>query len=550
MKRKREEDSDDELNDAYDTLFPEETDYFSSQGEGDQLCNDVYDNLFPEECDFFCSQGDGNTLCNQAYDEMFPEQPIHDEHDMNVDDYRQHGQDQMGGNPLGPLFEFRLRQIGSRRRWNHVVAGVQYHAELQQLREPVRGDNIGVALSEALFDVIHDELQNHPRARHVNFSITAHGFTHAFQSANFEVHEFLERSFRLDDMLRTLSGKLNSNQSFDPQRGFQLDILFVYNPPPSSGHGRKRQVGLKAWKKDSKKKRSIIPIENPDTLCCARAIVTMKAWADKEDKKQQLETEKKKDTPDPQLLEQLKNELKKAQNKWNNMRDGKAEQKREARELHWNANVPEGPCSLDEIKQFQAYLKPHYQIQVMCRSKPFALLYQGEPSPLKINLLKSDTHFEGCTSFPGFVNRSYFCELCGKGYDHEDAKHHPCEGRICRSCQSKSCPDYDKTIRPHQPCPQCNGLFYGSTCLQEHKRTGQCDSFKHCLKCSAEYHVVPGKPHRCFFAKYRSCEQIVNVQDHKCFIQPIKDEEEGTGKKKRRKRSHSNHCLFMQTLRL
>jgi len=499
-------------------------------GEEDALCNEACDQLFPEECDFFCSQGEGDTLCNQAYEQ-------HEHNMMMIDDYREQGQNQMGGNPLGRLFEFRLRQIGPRRRWNEVVAGVHYNAELQQLRDPVRGDNIGVAISEALFDVIHDELQNHPRTRHINFSITAHGFTHAFQSANFEVHEFLERSFRLDDMLRTLSGKLNSNQSFDPQRGFQLDILFVYNPPPSSGRGRKRQVGLKAWKKDSTKKQSIIPIQNSDDLCCARAIVTMKAFADKEAKKQQLQTEQQKDRPDSQRLDQLKQELKNAQNQWNNLRDGKPEQKRLAQQLHKDSGVPEGPCSLEEVKQFQAQMTPHYQLQVMCRSKPFALLYQGEPAPLKINLLKSDTHFEGCTSFPAFVNRSYFCELCGKGYDHEDSKHHPCEGRICRSCQSTTCPDYDKHRRPHQLCSHCNGLFYGSTCLQEHQRTGQCDSFKHCLKCSAEYQVIQGKPHRCFFTKCRSCEQFVNIQEHRCFIQPLKDDDKKDKKKKKKPRT-------------
>ena len=538
MKRKRDDlDSDDECNEAYDALFPEECDYFGSQGDGDALCNEVYKTMFPEECDFFNSQGDGDALCNQVYDEMFPEQPIHEEHSMSPDEYRQSGEEQMGGNPLGPLFEFELHQIGQRRRWLNVTQGVQYHAELKQLREPVQGDNIGIALSEALFNVIHQELRNHPRARHINFSLTAHGFTHAFQSANFQVAEFLERSFRLDDMLRTLAGKLNSNQSFDPQRGFQLDIVFVEYPPPASGRGRKRQVGFKCWEKVKKTKKCIIPIENKDELCCARAVVTMKAWCDFQEKEEQLKEEQKKETPDQELLDHLQNEIKRLKNSYDNMRKGREEQERKAKKLHRDANVPEGPCGLDELRTFQAYLAPRYQMQVMCNTKPFALLYQGEPATLKINLLKSDYHFEGCTSFPAFVNRSYWCDKCGKGYDHEDVKHHPCEGRICRSCNSKSCPDYDRMNRPHQPCPQCNGLFYGPSCFQEHQRSGICKSYKHCLKCSAEYKVIPGKPHRCFFAKCSSCKKYVNIQEHKCFIQPIKedeDEESTNGKKKKK----------------
>ena len=40
---------------------------------------------------------------------------------------------------------------------------------------------------------------------HVNFSMTAHGFTQAFQSVNFQVREFLEQSLRLDTLLQSLA---------------------------------------------------------------------------------------------------------------------------------------------------------------------------------------------------------------------------------------------------------------------------------------------------------------------------------------------------------
>ena len=59
----------------------------------------------------------------------------------------------------------------------------------------------------------------------VNFAITAHGFTHAYQTTNFTVGEFLQRTARLDEMLATLAGKLNSNESFNPDRGFQVDVV-------------------------------------------------------------------------------------------------------------------------------------------------------------------------------------------------------------------------------------------------------------------------------------------------------------------------------------
>ena len=50
----------------------------------------------------------------------------------------------------GPLFQFTMQPIGRRRRWCNVVERAQFNAQLRQLRDPVPGDNIGMALTEAL----------------------------------------------------------------------------------------------------------------------------------------------------------------------------------------------------------------------------------------------------------------------------------------------------------------------------------------------------------------------------------------------------------------
>ena len=67
-----------------------------------------------------------------------------------------------------------------------------------------------MALTEALYHAIETELDREHRPAHhfVNFAITAHGFTHAYQKANFTGGEFLQRTARLDEMLATLAGKL------------------------------------------------------------------------------------------------------------------------------------------------------------------------------------------------------------------------------------------------------------------------------------------------------------------------------------------------------
>ena len=53
-----------------------------------------------------------------------------------------------GGSARGPLFQFHMQPIGRRRRWREVVERAQFNAQLRQLREPVAGDNIGMALTD------------------------------------------------------------------------------------------------------------------------------------------------------------------------------------------------------------------------------------------------------------------------------------------------------------------------------------------------------------------------------------------------------------------
>lgn len=152
------------------------------------------------------------------------------------------------------------------------------------MRDPIPNDNIGQALTEALYKAIETELirQNRPAYHFINFAITANGFSHAYQSINFTVGEFLSRATRLDEMLQKLAGKLNSNESFNPSQGFQVDVVFVRIPDKGKGR-QKNNAGQRCLDKENKKKKYIISINNTDALCCARAIVTMRAHCHKND---------------------------------------------------------------------------------------------------------------------------------------------------------------------------------------------------------------------------------------------------------------------------
>ena len=406
--------------------------------------------------------------------------------------------EQMGG-ALGPLFDFRLQQIGRRRRWRDTTDHSQFHAHLEQLRDARSTDNLGVHLMEGLYRAIKDQIASHARPNDLlHLAIQAHGFAHAFRSSNIRVEEFMNRGSYLDELLDTLAGKLNSNQEFHPDRGFQVDVVVVRMPTPGSGRGRKRNVGLRAFDEDSRRKKAIIRIDNQDNLCCARAIVTMRAWCHRND---------------PGHM---------PRNNWHALRKGCPRQKTMARQLHRDAGVPEGPCGLAELEKFQQFLSPTYQLKVVSRCKPFFVIYRGPDAPHIIYLLKSNDHFEGCTTMKGFVNRSYWCDLCDRGFDHNDAANHPCEGTTCRACNRTSdrpCPDYNKLQKPSLPCRECGFKFYGEDCLRQHKATDQCKKYNKCPHCHAGFKVEKKHPHVCYEAECYSCKQFVDIATHRCFIQ-------------------------------
>ena len=419
---------------------------------------------------------------------------------------------QVGGAVKKPLFEFTFTSIGPRRGWKNVVNKTQFRAELRQLRDP-DGDDIGAELANALHTAIETELRREDRHPNdwVNFSISAHGFEHAYQSINFTVGDFLKRTTRLDELLDNLAAKLNSNESFDHNQAFNVEVVFVKRPRPGSGK-KNRNVGQRCLDNDNKRKKCIITINNNDDLCCARAIVTMIAHAKKDNSND-------------------------AYQDYRNIIQGRKIQEEKAIELHELAEVQRGPCGWEELEKFQHYLQPTYQLIAMCRTRPFVPFFKGPPADIQIKLIKSETHYDGCTSFAAFVNRSYWCPLCDNGYNIEDAQHHPCEGRTCKSCSRNNCADYDRTIRnPPILCHFCNCRFYGNNCFDYHREKNQCAKHRTCLKCHAQYNVIKGKQHRCGHASCPSCKQMVHIKAHKCFMQPVVDhpeqEDDGNGTKK------------------
>ena len=126
-------------------------------------------------------------------------------------------------------------------------------------------------------------------------------------------------------------------------------------------------------KKHLAKKKSILRIQNSDDLCLARSLVVAKAKIDS----------------DPQYKSIV-------DNRW-------AMQIRLAQELHQKASGPLGPCGLDEVKHFQAYLS-EYQVNDVSKEYMNIIMYTGPEQEKRIYLYMHNNHYDVITKMPGFFH--------------------------------------------------------------------------------------------------------------------------------------------------
>ena len=210
-----------------------------------------------------------------------------------------------------------------------------------------------------------------------------------------------------------------------------------------------------------------------------------------------------------------------------------------ALDLHQAANVPLGPCGMDEVKLFQQHLT-NYQIIVVSGDHNNCIIYPPEPPGTDekptINLYYHNNHFDVITSIPGFLNRSYFCHRCHKPYDC--TADHLCP-TMCRSCRAFGCVYEAGGI----VCNECNRLFKSQSCYDHHKEPingggrSVCEVIRKCEKCGKAMDVrhIRDGGHTCG-KKCPTCGAILNREDtdHQCYIQ---QQEQGEG-------SSYNHLLF------
>ena len=299
-----------------------------------------------------------------------------------------------------------------------------------------------------------------------------------------------------------------SNQEFRLNDTVIIDINHVV-VPEGSGKSKLKRTTFNI-RDHLKEKRSIICINNTDDLCLARALAVAIARIEKDPKYDQIR------------------------------KSGRAIQRQRALDLHQSANVPLGPCGIDEVKLFQNYLV-NYQIIVVSGSHNNNIIYPPQPPGTddkpSISLYYHNNHFDVITTLSGFLRYSYFCERCHKGYSN--TADHICT-TMCNKCRAFGCVLEGNGIA----CNECDRVFNNQVCYDRHKNEpinggGRtvCQVIRKCEKCSKPMDIrkIRDGGHMCG-RKCKTCGLILTPEDtdHKCYIKPLEQVEE----------SSYNHLLF------
>ena len=305
----------------------------------------------------------------------------------------------------------------------------------------------------------------------------------------------------VEKVLSNVEKVVQSNEDFRLNDTVTINIIHVEMP---RGSGRRKRTTLDI-RDHLKNKKSVITINNKDTLCLARALVVSIARIEKDPRYKQIKEAR-----------------------------GRIQCQR-ALDLQRAANVPLGPSGIDAVKLFQHYLV-QYQIIVVSGDQDNAIIYPPQPpanpNPEKsIYLYYQANHFDVITTLPGFLSRGYFCHVCHKAYDH--TTEHLCKG-MCRSCRGFGCVIQDNGM----VCNECDRLFKNQACYDRHKQQpidggGRtvCQAIRKCPKCKQSMDVrAIGKPHSCVDKKCPTCKKERNPQDltHQCYMQQLEPKEESS----------------------
>ena len=181
---------------------------------------------------------------------------------------------------LTPHLDRRVRRLGVRHR-NYVGRLMQRGAGAPLPIQPQR-QILPRQMEEALQRAIREQILEDPEVNpndHFFININSNHLRHSYHSSRMRVRECINNDFRAWEIMQQISRMLNSNEQFRLDDSFSLHISHIRDPGGGAGNNRLRK-GYMAMDKLLDTEKSVVKIKNEDELCCARAIVTMRAYCD------------------------------------------------------------------------------------------------------------------------------------------------------------------------------------------------------------------------------------------------------------------------------
>ena len=334
--------------------------------------------------------------------------------------------------------------------------------------------------------------------------------------------DILTVQYLLDEIMAVL----NSNQQF--LIGDELLIQATTIRPPVGGRNNSGQPLLEnKWLHDA---LSIVHIRNTDQLCSARALVLALArfitgfyqQALINLQQQPLPATEEEMLSTPVASDWIQNNpviapMWSKQCYYANMSKRERPQREAALRLIQYVGLHEGPCGNAECRLVQDRLLTDLNVRLVVFSlrRHSGTMFNG-PDNLANNiyLYHNQEHYHMVTSPKGFINCSYFCQLCLKPYEHRGA--HRCAMTCFRCHQS----DQAACTGPLQQCQKCLCWLAGQDCMMKHQQLKTCIKRRYCPKCA----VFLGKPadimnHKCDQTRCRLCQTMHKITEkHHCYM--------------------------------
>ena len=189
--------------------------------------------------------------------------------------------DEVGGaGPSRGRFEFRLDPFVDRRSQRLGVHERVFRARVHQRGTFDHHDQLTARFVQGLRTSLAQMLEDPSIADRdrVYFHLASDRLRHAYLTAG----EWRRDEGRVARLLENLSRMLNSNENFQMDDTFHLSFVHVRAGPYGGGTKRKYLPGHQSSTRLKVVKKTVIAIPQTDAnLCCARALVTARAYVEK-----------------------------------------------------------------------------------------------------------------------------------------------------------------------------------------------------------------------------------------------------------------------------